>query len=146
MKTLIMNIGLPRSGKSTWSMKQDCPVVSRDAIRLAHHGEAFNPKCEEFITFIENLMVDSLFEAGHENIILDACHTSLRYRNRWRNRMNGRDVQIVYNYFDTDIDTCKKRAIATGQEYLLPVIDRMHKAFVPLTKEERPYKLDRGKF
>jgi len=38
MKILILTVGLPRSGKSTWAAKKGFPIVSPDAIRLAMHG------------------------------------------------------------------------------------------------------------
>lgn len=41
MKKLILTIGLPRSGKSTWAKQQGCPVVNPDSIRLALHGKAY---------------------------------------------------------------------------------------------------------
>ena len=35
---LIVMVGLPRSGKTTWARKQGYPIVNPDSIRLAFHG------------------------------------------------------------------------------------------------------------
>jgi predicted kinase len=35
MQQLILTVGLPRSGKTTWAKQQGVPMVNRDAIRLA---------------------------------------------------------------------------------------------------------------
>ena len=36
-----------------------------------------------------------------------------------------------------DAIECRRRAVETGQEYLLTVIDRMNKNFEPVTEKER---------
>ena len=135
---VILTVGLPRSGKSTWSKKQGLPIVNRDAIRLAHHGKEFLPECEDFITVLETNMVKSLLGAGNEKIIIDATHISMRRRNRWKNIL-GKDVKVFYKYFGTSVDVCKERARISGKEHLLGIIDRMNKDLEPLHDSENEY-------
>ena len=52
MKTLILTVGLPRSGKSTWALQQGHPVVNRDGIRKALHGEVYLQPAEDMVTTI----------------------------------------------------------------------------------------------
>lgn len=40
---------------------------------------------------------------------------------------------------DTPAHVCKERAILTGQDYLLPVIDEMAARYEPLSDEERRF-------
>ncbi|KKK82651.1 hypothetical protein LCGC14_2801230, partial [marine sediment metagenome] len=49
MKKLILTVGLPRSGKSTWARKQGHPIVNPDSIRLALYGEPFIEEAEPMI-------------------------------------------------------------------------------------------------
>lgn len=49
-KTVILTSGLPRSGKTTWALKQSLSIVNRDAIRLALHGQPFIPEAEDIYT------------------------------------------------------------------------------------------------
>lgn len=124
-KTLLMTIGLPRSGKSTWARQQAVPIVCPDAIRLALHGQPYIKTAEPLVWATAKLMVASLFEAGHETVILDATNTIARYRDEW---LDDR-WECRYVLFGTHKDECIRRAIASDQEYLLPVIHRMAEGF-----------------
>jgi predicted kinase len=128
-KVLILTVGLPRSGKSTWAQKQGLPIVSADAIRLALYGRAFEGLAEDFVWAQAAVMVRALFLAGNATIILDATSITKSRRDKWKwNPLwEGKVPQWVrkYQVFDTPMDVCKERAIATDQAYLLPVIDRM---------------------
>ena len=41
MKEIIVTVGLPRSGKTTWAREQGYPIVNPDSIRLSLHGKRF---------------------------------------------------------------------------------------------------------
>ena len=81
---LLMLIGLPRSGKSTWARSEGHPVVNPDSIRLALHGQAFSPAAEPLVWAIARYMVHSLFLAGHKYVILDATNTTKARRDVWK--------------------------------------------------------------
>ena len=120
--TLILTVGLPRSGKSTWAKKQGHPIVNRDAIRLATTGRAFVPEAEALITVIEDYMVKSLFLAGHKTVIVDATHTTAKRRERWENS----DLwKVEHKIFVTDVHTCLLRAVYGGRKDLVPIIENM---------------------
>ena len=119
-KTIILTCGLPRSGKSTWSIEQSYPVVNRDSIRLALYNQPYIQEMESFVSNIEEVMVKSLFNAGHKIIIIDATHLKQKYIDYWNNKYN-----VFIKYFFTKIEICKERAINTNKEYLISVIDRM---------------------
>jgi predicted kinase len=121
MKTLFLTVGLPRSGKSTWAKKIGYPIVNRDSIRLALHGQAYIKEAESMVTAIEDYMVKALFLAGHDKIIIDATHLQEKYIKRWKKD----DRNIVGKIFDTPKDVCIERAIADGREDLIPIIERM---------------------
>ncbi len=121
MNTLIMMVGLPRSGKSTRAKELGFPIVNPDSIRLALHGQPFVQSAEPLVWATAHLMVDSLFLAGHETVILDACNVTWRRRNEWKSEQ----YQRVYEVIETDIAVCHDRAAACGQDYLHKVIDRM---------------------
>jgi len=124
-KVLILTVGLPRSGKSTWAREQIHPVVNPDSIRLALHGQAFVQEAEGFVWEIAYLMTKSLFIAGHDTVIIDATNINERSRNSWKNKFPG--VSIKLQIFNTPVETCIQRAKNSGTEYLIPVIKRMNK-------------------
>lgn len=128
-KTLYMMIGLPRSGKTTrardLAKKYGCPIVNRDSIRLALHGERFLVKAEPMVDVITHLMVDALFLGGNDRVILDECNVTIARRREWlSDRWNIECVHI-----DTPESECVDRAIEQGDTTIIPVIHRMAEKF-----------------
>lgn len=124
MKTLILAVGLPRSGKTTWARKQGHPIVSPDAIREGLHGEAFIPSAEPIVWATAKLMARALFLAGHDTVIIDATNTTQKRRQEW---LHLEDIVTDFKVqvFDTPLHTCIERAEKEGRKDLIPVIHRM---------------------
>lgn len=123
MKKLILTVGLPRSGKSTWSRKQGHPIVSPDSIRLALYGERFIDAAEPMVWTIAKYMVNALFLAGHNIVILDATNITRKRRDFWENE----DWNCSNYYFKTSVRICIERAKKDGREDLIPIIKKMAK-------------------
>ncbi len=134
MKKLIMTIGLPRSGKSTWARKQGVPMVNPDSIRSALYGGFFKEDYEfgEEIWKTAKLMVKSLFIAGHDTVILDATNTTTELRKYWVDVLvnvfkRGNNCEIEYKEFNTSKEECIQRAKNNGPKYLVSIIEKMDK-------------------
>ncbi|MEE8577292.1 MAG: ATP-binding protein [candidate division Zixibacteria bacterium] len=146
MNTLIVTVGLPRSGKSTWAKEVTkqihSPIVNPDAVRLAVTGQRFVKTAEPLVWTIVQIMVRALFEAGHNSVILDATNTTKARRKFWldecRNGFYGDDAKVSFVVFDTPVDVCKQRAIHSGQKDLLPIIDSMDAGFESLDPITEP--------
>lgn len=132
MNKLILTVGLPRSGKSTWARKYSkehaVPVVEPDAVRLALHGQPFIKSMEPYVWAISRTMVESLFISGYDTVIVDATHT----RRQWREQWNSRKWSVFYKEFKTDTEECIRRANADGVPELIPIIKRMSTQFQPI--------------
>jgi len=111
MKTLIMTVGLPRSGKSTWARTQRHPIVNGDSIRLALHGQPYVLEAEPMVSCVKHLMVKALLLAGHDTVILDGTHTTQANRDRWLSP----DWDRVFITFGGPemLDVCLERALKT---------------------------------
>ena len=112
MSKLIMMVGIPGSGKSTW-IKNNFPniePVSRDAIRFAlldeRGGEYFDHEDEVFDKFIHqiigSLVVDNI-------TIADATHLNRKSRAKVLNRVRKFADRIEAIVLDTDLETAFKR-------------------------------------
>lgn len=137
--TLIMTVGLPRSGKSTWAKKQNLPIVNPDAIRLALHSKAYECEAERMVWTIAHYMVKALFLAGHKRVILDATNTTRARREEWKapHEMWNRE----YKLFRASRSTCISRAIKADKYELFGdggVIDRMVVSLEWPTLDESP--------
>ena len=122
---LILTVGLPHSGKSTWSRKQGFPIVNPDSIRLALHGKAFIPEAEDFVWTIAYTMAKALFLAGHDKVIIDATNITEKRRQAWVKRFPRKKVK--YKLFPTLWDVCFERAMSNGRPDLANVIKFMEK-------------------
>jgi len=145
MNTLIVTVGLPRSGKSTWALATSkqlrCPVVNPDAVRLSVTGQRFVRAAEPTVWMVVRYMVRALFHAGHTTVILDSTNMTKSNRKIWLDESktgNYGDSTVRFVTFDTDAETCKQRAIDTNQIDLLPIIDSMHESFEELDDSEEP--------
>lgn len=141
-KRLILTVGLPRSGKSTWARGyanlNNTPIVNPDSIRLAMHGKPFIGSMEPYVWAIARTMVSSLFIAGHDEVILDATNITAERRLQWRSRQWLREFQC----FHEDAETCRSRAHTSIDdpfqlEGILGTIDRMAEELEPVADEER---------
>lgn len=118
---LIMTVGLPYSGKSTWAKSTGYPMVCPDDIRIALHGQRYLQEAEPMVWAIAKIMVRALFSAGHSRVILDATNTTAGRRDDWKH------PQWIRRYVCCDISkmACIARAEQNDDHYILPIIDSM---------------------
>ena len=121
IKKLHIMVGLPRSGKSTKATELGHPIVCPDAIRLALHGTLWRAETEPMVWAVAHAMVDSLFLAGHADVILDACNVSARRRQEWESTKWA----CIFHVIDTPKEVCIERARELEMAYLVEVIERM---------------------
>ena len=130
---LILTVGLSRSGKSTYLRNLGIPTVCPDEVRRYLGCFPFKADMESEVWKIVRVMVNCLFASGAQRVALDATNTRMARRNEWRSPdMWLRD----FYYFDTSREECQRRAVEGGNDYLVPVIDRMADHFEPVTSME----------
>jgi predicted kinase len=136
---VIAMVGLPRSGKSTivkqLSKDLGAPIVRRDDIRLALHGQRYEQLAEEFVKAISDVMLRSLILSGHKVIIVDETN----YSRAARERLKGPDRDVVFYEVPTPPEVCIERAIKTNQADLIGVIQDMWDRREPLGENEPRY-------
>src|SRR6266496_94555 len=132
MNTLILCVGLPRSGKTTWARAQGFPIVNPDSIRLALHGQRFQLLAEPFVWALTKVMVRALFLAGHSTVILDATNGTRARRDEWHS-----DEWVTgFQVFTATVFECIQRARAQHDDYIVPVIERMAAEWQPIDIDE----------
>lgn len=132
-KILVVTVGLPFSGKSTWAKSQAWPIVCPDAVRLAIHGERFIGWAEPFVWATVRAMVRALFLAEHKIVLLDACNTTRKRRDEWISK----EWDTFFKVLDASREVCERRAMQEEDKVILPVIERMAEQYEILSDDEK---------
>lgn len=130
-KKVILTIGLPASGKSTWCedflrKNQDWVKISRDDFRYMLRNEPMLEfKGENLVTTLCFNSAKHALRSGY-NVIIDNTHLRLSYINDAKNEL-GELADIDYRYFDTPAETCIERDKRREHSVGVEVIKKMHK-------------------
>lgn len=130
MKELVCLVGIPRSGKTSWARTQGVPMVNPDSIRLAMHGQAFVPQAERLVWATAHLMVEALFLAGHDRVILDSTSVTRERRKEWF----AKGWKTYFHLIETPLEVCLDRA--RQSHFPEEVVRRMAMQFEPLGPDE----------
>lgn len=113
MATLIIMMGVPGSGKSTWTAalaeQYDATIVSRDEIRfsmVAENEEYFSKEDEVFKTFTDTI---SWLLSQEVNVIADATHINQRGRAKLLNALKVKPTFTIVAHKDEKLETCLQR-------------------------------------
>ena len=139
---LVCMMGLPRSGKTTAARKLSrilgAPIVNRDSIRLALHGQRYQKLAEPTVKAIALVMVRALFEAGHRVVIVDETNIRRSTRDFWRDEAWVTEILSV----PTLPETCLRRAKVANDEAIQLVITSMADQWEILEPDEQRYDID----
>jgi len=133
--TLHVMRGLPRSGKSTqakWIQQETgAPVVSKDAIRLALHGQRYLAEREGQVKEAYYLLLKALAFGGNKVIIIDECNVNQPSTIKiLKEVLEGFEIDFIFHVCSTSPEVCKQRAIECNQRDLIPVIDSMSRDWI----------------
>jgi len=115
MKEIILCIGIPTSGKSTWSKQfvQDNPNyvrICRDDYRLMlKNSPMLDKKGEELVTKLVTNDIHIAFYMGF-SVVVDQTNVNSRYLEQLISFCNGLQVKkLTYKIFDIEVEEAIKR-------------------------------------
>lgn len=121
MQQVILTIGLPGSGKSTWAKEYcekntDWVRVNRDDLRRMR-GKYWLPKDEDMITDMERMCVAQALY-NKKNVILDATNLNPKHINSLKNwfKSDSLEIEFIEKRFDVSPEECIKRDAKRGNE------------------------------
>ena len=136
---LICMMGLPRSGKSTKARelgeKLSAPVVNRDSIRTALHGQRFVAAAEDMVKAVAMIMVRHHFEYGYRVVIIDETNMKRSTRDFW----SKGQWETSFLHINTSKEECIRRAKEFGDDEIQPIIEKMAAYAEPLEADEERY-------
>ena len=132
MNTLYTMVGLPASGKSTYTeAHKECVVVSTDAIREELLGSAENQERGAEVFAEAHRRVAQALAEGHD-VIIDATNVTRKARKQW----TAHKARHVAVYVATDKEECKRRNAQRQRHVPTDVIDRMSQRLTIPTEDE----------
>lgn len=139
---LIMNIGLPGSGKSLIAKKlglspPDFYIVNPDQIRYECFGVTFETTIEPEVWTIACALVKGHFRLGR-SVVLDATNLTQERRRTWIQLARKRGHHVAGLFFNLPLETVKRQNRLRPKEWVVPdeVVEKMYHSFQKPEKEE----------
>jgi predicted kinase len=138
MQKLFVMVGLPLSGKTTYSeylRRITCAtIVNPDTVRLAIHGNQYIQTAEPFVWATTETMVRTLLMSDH-SVILDAVNNTKERRSVWVRMAKEFDLTAKFCVMQTTYEDCLRRN--TDLNRLDPsIITKMYEKYQRVTEDE----------
>ena len=106
---LIVLVGLPGSGKSTWLKQQGITALSSDSMRELLTGDAGNQQVNRLVFRTLRYLTLARARAGAEVTYIDSTALTGWERARWIEWSQRFGFAIEALYFDTPVEECRRR-------------------------------------
>jgi predicted kinase len=130
---VVVLVGLPGSGKSTWAAQQGLTVLSSDDMRVTLADDATDQTIHRQVFKALRYLVRQRIALGRPVTCVDATHLTPRERRPYF-RLKGCRVEAVY--FNTPLEVCLQRNRLRSRVVPAEVIERMAALMVKPTKAE----------
>jgi predicted kinase len=135
-RRIIVLVGLPGSGKSTWARKQDLPVLSSDAMRLMLADDVTDQSIHRRVFAALRYLLRQRLAIGRPVTCIDATHTTVRERRQWIQIARKYGCRIEAVFFDVPPVVCKQRNVNRDRTVPDWVIDLMAARLVAPSRAE----------
>jgi predicted kinase len=142
MKEIILTIGLPGSGKSTYvnnnviRTRSGHQILCLDDMRLAM-GDIFNRKIENIIIAMHDIMARAFMER-ELNMVVDSTNISKKVVECWRELADEYGYNMRGIFFDIPIEECMRRKCGKNK-LTKEVYERMYNQLEELRPEMENY-------
>jgi predicted kinase len=133
---VVVLVGLPASGKSSWARRHGVAVISTDELRWLLSDDATNQNIHRLVFAALRYLLRKRLELQRPLTFVDATNSTRHERRVYIKLGQLYDARVEAAFFDTPVETCKERN--RERERFVPewAIDAMAARLVPPTEEE----------
>ncbi len=134
--TVVVLVGIPGSGKSTWAAKQGVPVLSSDEMRRILTGDVTNQQINRLVFRMMRRCLEAMLEARVERVVVDSTALTRRERRTWIRWAELHGCQVEAVFFDTPAELCRARNIKRDRVVPKEAMARLLSRMEPPRPEE----------
>jgi predicted kinase len=133
---IIVAVGLPGCGKSTYFRKLGVNAISSDALRLQLADDENDQTIHPRVFAAMRYLLSERIALGRPVTYIDATNLTVRDRQPWIEIAHQNNCEIEALYFDIPLDLCKSRN--AGRRRIVPAeaLDAMIAKLVPPSVDE----------
>jgi predicted kinase len=133
---IVVAVGLPGSGKSTYFARIGANAISTDAIRLQLIDDETNQTINGRVFSVVHALLRHRVELGRPCTYIDATSLTRKDRKGFIKVARERGCRVEALWFDTPLEVCKARNAARGRVVPEHVMNQMAAKLVPPSLEE----------
>jgi predicted kinase len=133
---VLILIGLPGSGKSTWAARHRGSVLSSDMARGLLTGDETDQSANARVFGLLRRILSERLALRQPLTIIDATNLTRKERKQWLRVVERHGAAAEAVVFDTPVAICKRRNAKRARVVPEEVIDRMAARLRPPAKEE----------
>jgi predicted kinase len=136
MPRIILLVGLPGSGKSTYARRLRWPVISSDHLRSLIADDATDQSVHGPVFAAVRYLLRKRLEVGRPLTCIDATHLTPRERRPYFKIAERYGCQLEAVFFDVPVQVCQERNRQRDRVVPQQAIERMALKLVAPTVEE----------